>query len=89
MRFNSARKPGLYRRLSAALELSEQSDDAFIANIAALLEQIGLTGGLRPHGVNEDVLSMLSEAAFADSCHVTNPVPVTREDLEQLYASAL
>jgi alcohol dehydrogenase class IV len=32
---------------------------------------------------------MLAAAAFADSCHATNPVPVTREDLQALYALAL
>jgi 4-hydroxybutyrate dehydrogenase len=89
MRLNSARKPGLYRRLAAALELPDRSDESFISNIADLLEKTGLTGGLRAHGVSEDALSMLAEAAFADSCHATNPVPVTREDLKDLYAQAL
>ena len=89
MRLNADRKPGLYRRLAAALELAEFSDDAFIAAMADLLERIGLTGGLRAHGVTKDALPILAEAAFADSCHATNPVPVTREDLHKLYELAL
>jgi 4-hydroxybutyrate dehydrogenase len=89
MRHNSVRKPGLYRRIAAALELADSSDEAVIASMAALLARVGLTGGLRAHGVSEDALPMLAEAAFADSCHATNPVPVTREDLKELYALAL
>jgi alcohol dehydrogenase class IV len=89
MRFNAERKPRLYRRLAVALELADYSDAAFIANMAELLERVGLVGGLSAHGIGEDVLPMLAEAAFADSCHATNPVPVTREDLQTLYAQAL
>jgi alcohol dehydrogenase class IV len=89
MRHNSARKAGLYRRIGAALDLADDSDEAVIASMSALLARVGLTGGLRAHGVSEDALPMLAEAAFADSCHATNPVPVTREDLKELYALAL
>ncbi len=89
LRFNAERKPGLYRRLATALELAEQTDAAFIASMSGLLNEVGLTGGLRAQGVTEEALPKLSEAAFADSCHVTNPVPVTREDLQNLYAQAL
>ena len=89
LRFNAERKPQLYRRLAVALELADTSDAAFIAHMAELLNRVGLTGGLRAQGVSEDALPMLGDAAFADSCHATNPVPVTREDLLKLYAEAL
>src|SRR4029434_8024174 len=39
MRHNSVRKPGLYRRIGAALELSDASDGAVIAKMAVLLER--------------------------------------------------
>jgi alcohol dehydrogenase class IV len=89
LRFNAERKPGLYRRLAVALELADTSDAAFIANITELLNRIGLRGGLRAQGVSEDALPTLADAAFADSCHATNPVPVTRDDLLRLYTEAL
>jgi alcohol dehydrogenase class IV len=89
MRFNAERKPGIYRRLAMALDLADHSDAAFIASIAGLMESIGLTGGLRSQSVSEDALPLLADAAFADSCHETNPVPVTRDDLQNLYAEAL
>ena len=89
MRLNAERKPGVYRRLALAVDLADHSDAAFIASMAALLKRIGLTGGLRAQGVSEDALSMLADAAFADGCHATNPVPVTREELQNLYLQAL
>jgi 4-hydroxybutyrate dehydrogenase len=89
LRFNAQRKPGLYRRLARALDLADESDAGFIAAMAELLERVGLAGGLRAAGVNEDALPKLADAAFADGCHPTNPVPVTRADLLNLYAESL
>lgn len=84
MRWNASRRPGLYERLAVA---TGQPD--FLAAVIVLLEQIGVTGRLREHGVTEDDLDSLAAAAFADSCHRTNPVPVTEADLRQLYAEVL
>jgi 4-hydroxybutyrate dehydrogenase len=89
MEFNAARKPGLYRRVGIALDLADPSDAATIAAVRTLLDDIGLKPGLRAHGVDESKLDALADQAFADSCHATNPVPVTREDLRNLYRSAL
>jgi alcohol dehydrogenase class IV len=89
MRFNAARKPGLYRRMAVSLELPDHSDDAVISATASLLQSVGLTGGLHAQGIEKTDLDMLADAAFADSCHATNPVPVTRDDLRALYAEAL
>ena len=69
--------------------LREPEDDAFIGATEALLRRIGISGGLRAHGINDGALEMLAAAAFADSCHRTNPVPVTQADLLELYRAAL
>ncbi len=95
MEFNAARKPGLYRRVGIALGLDvincggAEADALTIACVRNLLDQIGLKLGLRAHGVNESHLDVMSEQAFLDSCHKTNPVPVTKEDLLLLYQQAL
>jgi alcohol dehydrogenase class IV len=39
--------------------------------------------------VEESQLDAMSEQAFEDSCHQTNPVKVTRDDLRSLYQLAL
>lgn len=89
MAFNAKRKPGLYRRVGIALDLKETGDETVIRHIQALLSEIGLGGGLRAHGVKDSQLDALTEQAFADSCHLTNPVPVTKEELRALYEQAL
>lgn len=89
MRFNAQRKPGLYRRIGITLELPEPSDEAVIAATEALLDRIGIQRGLRARGIDETALDRLADAAFADSCHPTNPVPTSREDLRALYTEAL
>lgn len=89
MEFNAARKPGLYRRIGVALGLPDPQDADTIERVRWLLCEIGLSSGLRAYGVRETHLDALTEQAFQDVCHKTNPVPVTRSDLRQLYHRAL
>lgn len=88
MAWNAQRKPGLYRRVATALGLSEAADEAAIQHIRTLLESIGLGGGLQARGVKASQLDELAALAFQDSCHLTNPVPVTQSDLRHLYEQA-
>jgi alcohol dehydrogenase class IV len=89
MDFNATRKPGVYRRVGIAFGLNDPTDAATIAFVRALFDQIGIAPGLRAHGVDEAKLDALADQAFADGCHATNPVPVTRADLRHLYENAL
>ncbi len=89
LEWNAARRPGVYRRIGIACGLEQPSDAATIAFLRALLVDIGLPPGLRAHGVNESHLEALTAQAWADSCHLTNPVPVTRDDLRQIYQQSL
>ena len=89
MDLNAEHKPGLYRRVGIALGLSNPTDAATIAAVRALLTEIGLTPGLRAHGVDESKIEALTAQAFEDSCHATNPVPVTANELRSLYLQAL
>ncbi len=89
MEFNATARPGVYRRVGIALDLADRSDQSTIDAIRALFSKIGLNTSLRAHGVNESHLDALADQAIEDSCHLTNPVPVTRADLRDLYARAL
>ena len=37
----------------------------------------------------EQLIEALADQAWLDPCHQTNPVPVTREDLKELFPKAL
>jgi alcohol dehydrogenase class IV len=89
MELNAQRKPGLYRRLAHALGLADDNDAAVIARVKELLAQCGIQPGLRAHGVTEESIEALSAAAVEDSCHQTNPVPVTKGDFADLYRRCL
>jgi alcohol dehydrogenase class IV len=89
MEFNAARKPGLYRRVGAAFGLAQPDDAATIARVRSFLLEIGIQPGLAAHGVKPTQLDALTEQALEDTCHLTNPVPVTKEDLKRMYQLAM
>lgn len=88
MAFNAEHKPGVYRRIGEALGVA--TDDAsVVAAVRQLLLDVSLGFGLKAAGVRPDQLDALTEQAFEDSCHATNPVPVTKEDLRKMYEQAM
>jgi alcohol dehydrogenase class IV len=88
MKFNAERVPGIYRRVGIALGLNNPDDAATIEHVSGMFREIGLAPGLRAYGVKESLLDAMSDQAFEDTCHQTNPVPVTRNDLRALYQLA-
>ena len=60
----------------------------FIAWLAALKQRIGIPGTLAGK-VTREQLPRLVEIAVADTCHRTNPRPVTKADFERIFAQAL
>jgi 4-hydroxybutyrate dehydrogenase len=95
MKFCSARKPGLYRRVGIACGLEvmrgsdAEADERTVAFIADFLAGLGLNTRLREHGVKSEQIEALVAQAFEDPCHKTNAVPVTVEDLRKLYEEVL
>ena len=89
MKFNATRRPGVYARVGAAMRLAQPDDRATIVAVEALLRDIGIEPGLRHHRVQDAQIDALADQAFADACHATNPVPVTRADLAQMYRDAM
>jgi alcohol dehydrogenase class IV len=91
MRFNAQRKPGLYRRVGVACGLdvlkasAAEADARTIEFVEGFRAALGLNQRLREHGVQETQLDILADQAIQDGCHPTNPVPVTRLDLLDLY----
>lgn len=95
LQFCSRRKPGLYRRVGIACGLEvmrvpdAEADARTIAFLERFLGDLGLQGRLRDHGAKPELLDALVAQAVEDPCHTTNVVPVSREDLRQLYLEVL
>jgi alcohol dehydrogenase class IV len=54
----------------------------------AFFTGLGVSFGLRNHKVPQGDLEPLSRDAFEDTCHASNIIPVTREDLLAVYTAA-
>jgi len=95
MKFCAERKPGLYRRVGIVCGLNvmecgdQDADEQTIQFVSQFLADIGLAGHLREQGVKPEHLNALVEQAFDDPCHKTNAVPVTVEDIRNLYMELL
>ena len=64
----------------------EETPEAFLRWLADLKAQIGVPAKLSGAGVK--VESGIVDLALADSCHLNNPVPVTREDFARIFREA-
>ena len=95
MKFCAEHKPGLYRRVGIACGLDVvkvsdmEADKQTIGFISTWLSGLGLNTRLREHGVKPEHLDPLVAQAFDDPCHKTNAVPVSREDLRNLYQQVM
>jgi len=67
----------------------KEAADKAIEAVARLNEKIGIPKKLSMVGVTKTNLEELTEKAFLDGCHGTNPRECTREDLMNLYREAL
>jgi alcohol dehydrogenase class IV len=89
MRFNA---PGLeeqFSRMASTMGLSNTTGEALVNHLFKLNHLLGLPTRLSEIGVKEEHLETLSDLAFADFCHPSNPKPLTRELFKQLYTEAL
>lgn len=69
--------------------LSEiQAAQKAIEAVEDLMERISIPACLADAGVKQGDLPLLSEKAFEDSCHLTNPRSCTKEDLMMLFRQA-
>lgn len=94
VRFNAPAMPVRYAALARALGVSEATSDESAAaqcgdRLAALLDQCGITGGLRAHGVPREALPRLAEAALRVTRLLkNNPREIARDDALGIYAAA-
>jgi alcohol dehydrogenase class IV len=88
MRFNrdaAARKMAELARVCGA----GSTADSFVEWLAALKSRIGIPARLGGKGVTAQHVPRLVEIAVADTCHQTNPKPVSAADFERIFTQAL
>jgi len=87
MRFNRDAAEAKMAELARVCGAGTTGED-FIAWLAALKQRIGIPATLAGK-VTREQLPRLVEIAVADTCHRTNPRPVTAADFERIFAKAL
>jgi len=91
MRFNLEAAAPHYARLAALFGVTarpmteREAASRAVQEVESMLDRLGITRGLRHHGVPRESLGPLSPKAFEDSCHKTNIRPCTQDDLMRLY----
>jgi alcohol dehydrogenase class IV len=87
LRFNRAAVEGKLARAAAYLDLD--GFDGFYGWIVALRAEVGIPDRLGEMGVGRDRVRQMSEMAIVDPTAGGNPVKLTREAAEQLYAECI
>ncbi len=89
--FNHPCVPERYARLEEAMggRPSGSGPEGLRQRLRELTDRLDIKMGLSRLGVKEESIPYLTENAFNDACHVTNPRPVRREDIERLFHAAL
>jgi len=65
------------------------TDGVLSDKVKKFIVDLGINFGLKNHGVKESDLKYLASQAFKDVCHQTNMVPVSEEDLFEVYSKSM
>jgi len=88
MRFNidaAGKKMAELARVCGAGESAE----SFVTWLAALKQRIGIPAKLGDKGVTREHIARLVEIAVNDTCHQTNPKPVSAADFQRIFSGAI
>lgn len=89
MQFNIAGFEDRFKRIATAMNLETGTGEAVVQHLFNLNKQLNLPVTLGAIGVQQEHIDTLSDLAFADFCHPSNPKPVSRNDFKNLYTAAL
>ena len=65
-----------------------RAGDLLADETRAWFAELGIKFGLKNHNILANDLGNLADEAFLDTCHATNLIPVTRDDLAAVYEKA-
>jgi alcohol dehydrogenase class IV len=89
MQFNIAGFEDRFKRIANAMNIGSTTGEAVVEHLFNLNRQLNLPTNLGAIGVQQEHIEILSDLAFADFCHPSNPKPVSRTDFKNLYTAAL
>ena len=87
-RMNAGPRAERFREMAHVVGAKDESPEGFLRWLAELKTQIGIPAKLSQVGVTPEHHKRLPDLALADSCHLNNPVPVTRADFVRIFQEA-
>ncbi|MCB0363223.1 MAG: iron-containing alcohol dehydrogenase, partial [Bdellovibrionales bacterium] len=88
MAFNLEAVPDRFLRLAQVAEISAEKPAHFIDWIVKLRRNIGIPHCLQDIGVKQEQLENLVQVAIQNSCHQSNPCPVSEKDFFHIFSTA-
>lgn len=89
MTFNAQKVPEKFVAMAAALGLPGHDAKQVLDWMKQLQIDVEIPQRLSQIGVSKDQVNALADFAIKDGCHLSNPVPVTRDDFVRIFESAL
>ena len=89
LRFNLAGEEAKVIRMSQMMGLTDTSNEAFIAAVEKMLDDIEIPSSLAEVGVPADCAQRIAEKAIQDSAAGTNPRPATVAEIRKLTEEAI
>jgi alcohol dehydrogenase class IV len=88
LRFNVEAAPQRFSTMATVVGCDDDSGAGFIAWLRDLKAEIGVPASLAATDVPADEIDRLARLAFADTCHLNNPRPVTEDDFRHIFIEA-
>ena len=85
--FNIETSAERFRVMAGVVGLKHTSAEAFMDWLRDLKKRVGIPATLAEAGVPRDI-DRLSDLAMADTCHLNNPRPCSRDDFRRIYTTA-
>ena len=89
LRFNLQGQEQKIRRMAEVMQISGNTEFAFISRIEEILDEIGIPKSLKEIGVPPSCAVRISEKALLDSAANTNPRKASRSEMRQLVEAAI
>jgi alcohol dehydrogenase class IV len=88
LRFNVEAAPRRFSTMATVVGCDDGCGTGFISWLRDLKAEIGVPASLVGTDVPADEVDRLARLAFADTCHLNNPRPVTEDDFRRIFAEA-
>ncbi|MCX6103786.1 MAG: iron-containing alcohol dehydrogenase [Proteobacteria bacterium] len=86
--FNLQSVPERFTKIAEIIGLSDKTGEAFISWLTQWKKELGIPANLKEAKLSHELIPRLSQLAFQDSCHLSNPRDCTERDFTHIFTEA-